>query len=78
MENQNTQTQSEILHPDEVIEDMETLHEKQQLPLSYVMYLTMRSQFIDELAKTDLEVLHKWKEYEDKIFIELQNKSIEN
>jgi len=44
------------------------------LPLAYVMYLTMRSQFIDELAKTDIDILHKWKEYENQVFLELEAK----
>lgn len=35
------------------------------LPMSYVLWLTIRSQFIDELGKTDLSILDKWKEYEN-------------
>jgi hypothetical protein len=46
----------------------ENLHQPQNtiLPLSYVMYLTIRSKFIDALAQTDVEILHKWKEFENK------------
>lgn len=73
MENTETQQQPETNY--EVFGEGQ---QKQVLPISYVMYLTMRSQFIDELAKTDLDVLHKWKEYEDKVFMELQKQSIEN
>lgn len=35
------------------------------LPMSYVLWLTIRSRFIDELGKTDQTILDKWKEYEN-------------
>jgi len=35
------------------------------LPLSYVMYLTIRSKFIDAMAEKDPELLNKWKEFEN-------------
>ena len=73
MENQTTQQQPETNY-----QEFGEGQQKHVLPTSYVMYLTMRSQFIDELAKTDLEVLHKWKEYEDKIFMELQAQSLKD
>lgn len=37
----------------------------QQLPTSYVLWLTMRSRFIDEIAKTNAEILIQWKEFEN-------------
>lgn len=38
---------------------------KQIIPLSYVLWLTMRSRFIDELGKKDPEILELWQQYED-------------
>jgi hypothetical protein len=65
---------TEELTNSEKIDQQETQNQPITLPTSYIMFLTMRSQFIDELAKTDLEILHKWKEYEDKVFMELEAK----
>jgi hypothetical protein len=35
-----------------------------QLPVSYVLWLTMRSRFIDAYAKTNPEILNYWSEFE--------------
>jgi len=45
--------------------DEQQTPQPQKLPLAYVMYLTMRSKFIDQLALHDEEILSKWKEYEN-------------
>lgn len=39
--------------------------QKTELPLSYVLWLTMRSRFIDELGKTDTEILNLWSNFEN-------------
>jgi hypothetical protein len=36
-----------------------------ELPVSYVLWLTMRSKFIDELGKTDTEILNLWSNFEN-------------
>jgi len=44
----------------------ENLENPQQvLPTSYVLWLTMRSRFIDELGKTDTEILNLWSNFEN-------------
>lgn len=40
-------------------------HQKATLPTAYVMWLTIRSKFIDYLGETDTEILNKWKQFED-------------
>lgn len=49
----------------------------QQLPLSYVMWLTMRSRFIDELCKTDTDMLNLWSQYENEQ-IDLLEREVQN
>lgn len=50
------------------IQNMEAASQQEapttKLPMSYVMWLTIRSKFIDEYAKTHPEILNLWKEYE--------------
>lgn len=60
METNNNTTQ-----PEEMEISEEQTPQPQKLPLAYVMYLTMRSKFIDLLALHDEEILSKWKEYEN-------------
>jgi len=62
------ETQNQKQH-EQLAEQAET----KKLPLSYVMYLTMRSRFIDALALNDTEVLNKWKEYENLEIKRIQN-----
>jgi len=44
---------------------VQTSEQNQTLPLSYVLWLTMRSRFIDELGKKDPDILELWQQYED-------------
>lgn len=43
-----------------------------KVPTSYVLWLTFRSQFVDEMAKTDPTILERWKEYENNKLEELE------
>lgn len=47
-----------------------------QLPVSYVMWLTIRSQFVDELAKNDPSILDRWKEFEDLKMTEMEKEEL--
>jgi len=59
------------------IENMEAVpvdqHQPTKIPTAYVMWLTMRSRFIDEYAEKFPDILIHWKEYED-----LQMQALEN
>lgn len=45
------------------------------LPTSYVLWLTIRSKFIDELALHNPEILSKWKEFEDKQLLAMEEQN---
>jgi hypothetical protein len=62
--------EKELSHDSAVIEDVKPT----TLPTSYVMWLTMRSQFIDKLAETDTEIFHKWKEFEEYMIQNIERK----
>jgi hypothetical protein len=62
-----TETKTKQILRDTEVEIMHEGAKKEinELPISYVLWLTFRSQFIDELAKTDVSIYEKWKEYEN-------------
>jgi len=37
---------------------------QQILPTSYILWLTMRSRFIDEIAKQNADILNQWSYFE--------------
>jgi len=39
--------------------------DNQILPTSYILWLTMRSRFVDELTKQNAEILNTWSHFED-------------
>lgn len=47
-----------------------------KIPKSYVLWLTWRSQFIDDMAQHDDYILDKWKDYENQRIQELENLNI--
>jgi len=53
-------------------EEFQEEHQKATLPTAYVMWLTIRSRFIDYLGETDTEILNKWKQFEDQELEKLQ------
>jgi len=66
------------IHPEDFPENLQQ-PQNTILPLSYVMYLTIRSKFIDALAEKDPDILNKWKEFENLQFevLDLENAKLE-
>lgn len=54
--------------------DAEVMENPTTLPTSYVMWLTLRSKFVDELAAKDTTILDRWKEFETWSLEELTRK----
>ncbi|QXP08006.1 MAG: hypothetical protein [Arizlama microvirus] len=51
--------------------------ENVNLPMSYVMWLTIRSKFIDHIAAKNITILEEWKQYEMEQIEELQREHLE-
>lgn len=72
---ENSTNLSQSLTTEYSVEELKTIgkflkqpaekEQKTELPLSYVLWLTMRSRFIDELGKTDIEILNLWSNFEN-------------
>lgn len=62
-----------------IIEEIPQETSKQILPMSYVVWLTMRSKFIDEYGKRNPDFLNEWKAYEseqiDQLTLEMEGLS---
>jgi len=56
------QTETQTMSPDDIVQ---AHHKAQTMPLAYVMWLTMRSKFLDELTKQHPEYFEDYKAYED-------------
>ena len=46
--------------------------ETTKMPIAYMLWLTFRSEFIDEIAIKDSTILERWKEFENKKIEELE------
>lgn len=75
MENTETETNHNLEIPHNEFQEE---HQKATLPTAYVMWLTIRSKFIDYLGETDTEILNKWKQFEDVELEKLQQLNPQN
>jgi len=55
------QTKNTFQSDTEILSKTET----EILPVSYVLWLTIRSRFIDEIAKQNAEILNQWSHFEN-------------
>lgn len=47
------------------------------LPTAYVVWLTIRSKFLDEICSKDIDMLHRFKEFETEAIEELQRQYLD-
>jgi len=61
---------------DQAVKNLQEEKENVKLPIAYLLWLTWRSKFLDELCK-DIDILHKWKEFEETMKQEIERDYLE-
>lgn len=69
METETQKPETNTMSPDDIVQ---AHHKANTMPLSYVMWLTMRSKFLDELTKQHPEYFEEYKAYEDAYLKQLE------